>query len=301
MVEGPNDKKVKTHINFIKLTRRELSDKIALLVSNHTRIVFWKTTPKFYEGFVHSSSEHGRFQITLEKCVSLVKFVDEIICLNFKINDIDYFFKAQVLKHEDSENRITFEVFEDCFRLEKRSKERLQTYPHYEAYAYIKYFITGPENVIQFNKKIDTKNSNDSKDFLNSINSERLSKLKSISEDLNVDEEEDVIGFRIEDLSASGSSFVASSKERETVIALLEQNPFSLTITFEKEAYTLKDAKIVYVMDYIHPSYVGTSMYKVGITFNQSPSLKRRIEDISGIVVDIVDHQKEFEEFIKND
>ena len=67
------------------------------------------------------------------------------------------------------------------------------------------------------------------------------------------------------------------------------------------QVFNLEEAIIVYKMNYINAQLSGVPMYKVGINFKHSPSLKRKIEDISGITVDLVDYQKEFEEFIKNE
>ena len=47
--------------------------------------------------------------------------------------------------------------------------------------------------------------------------------------------------------------------------------------------------------------FSGIPMYKIGITFKSDVNLKRKIEDISGITLDLIDYQKEFEEFIKNE
>ena len=70
---------------------------------------------------------------------------------------------------------------------------------------------------------------------------------------------------------------------------------------FEMQVFNLEEAHIVYKINYINTQFSGVPMYKIGITFKTSPSLKRKIEDHSGITVDLLDYQKEFEEFIKNE
>ena len=67
------------------------------------------------------------------------------------------------------------------------------------------------------------------------------------------------------------------------------------------QVFNLSDATIVYKMSYINTQLSGIPMFKIGIQFKYSPSLKKKIEEVSGITVDLVDYQKEFEEFIKNE
>ena len=59
---------------------------------------------------------------------------------------------------------MTVELEEHCFRVEKRSRERLITYPIYEVYAYLKYKKAAQTNVVFFNKKEQV-----NKDFLTEI------------------------------------------------------------------------------------------------------------------------------------
>jgi hypothetical protein len=123
----------------------------------------------------------------------------------------------------------------------------------------------------------------------------------SDADQIDLGEEEDIVGFRVEDISSSGLSFFASVAEKNKVIDRLIDNSFSLTINFGMQPFTIQEAKIVYVIDYINPEFKGVTMFKVGVNFNHSPSLKRKIEDESGIDLNINDYRKEFEEFIKNE
>ena len=290
------ESKSKPNIHFTKLNKEELSNKIALLVSNRSRIIFWKSTPHFYEGLAFNLKKEQGLVLSLSNVISLKKFANEKICLNCVIEDIDYFFSAKIVEHDDENQMIFIELFEDCFRLEKRSRERLQAYPKYDVYAYIKYFIDAPKNVISFNK-----NEQKSNDFLSKLNDDRLKKLISDAELFDIGEEEDIVGFRVEDISSTGISFFASVAEKNKIIDSLQDKKFSFTINFGAQPFSINDAKVVYVIDYINPEFKGVTMYKVGVSFTHSPSLKRKIEDESGLDLNINDYRKEFEEFIKND
>jgi hypothetical protein len=162
-------------------------------------------------------------------------------------------------------------------------------------YAYIKFQKKPKPNVIFFNK-----GEQKTRDFFSEIDNIQKNKISAMSEILTAGDEEDLIGFRVEDLSSNGLSFFASAKEKELVLDEIEEN-FSLVLNFEMQIFNLEEAVIVYKMNYINSQFQGVPMYKVGINFKHSPSLKRKIEDVSGITVDLVNYQKEFEEFIKNE
>ncbi len=284
-------------INFIKLNQEELSAKIALLVSETSRVVFWKTAPRYYEGkaFLFDIRQRKTYLTISESNIHL-RLSGERICLNFVINDIDYFLRGQVVEQVEDNNTMVVELEEHCFRVEKRSRERLLTYPVYEVYAYLKYNKNPASNVVFFNKK-DQQN----RDFFSEIDNLQKNKIQSLTSDLHLEDTEDLVGFRVEDLSSSGLSFFANTKEKENILDALEERKFSLVLNFEMQVFNLEDASIVYKINYINSQFSGVPMYKIGITFKASPSLKRKIEDHSGITVDLVNYQKEFEEFIKNE
>ena len=288
---------LRAKINFIKLNQEELSTKIALLVSENSRVIFWKTSPRYYEGqSVHFDVRQKKTYLTIGKCNIHLRLVAERICLNFSINDIDYFLRGNVMEQDEENLQMVVELEEHCFRVEKRSRERLITYPIYEVYAYLKYQKVKNNNVVFFNKK-EQKNS----DFFSEIDNLQKNKLQELTDDLYIDDSEDLIGFRVEDLSSSGLSFFANTKEKEHILDAIGENNFSLVLNFEMQVFNLEDAHIVYKMNYINSQFSGVPMYKIGITFKPSPSLKRKIEDNTGITVDLFDYQKEFEEFIKNE
>ncbi len=283
-------------INFIKLTSQELSTKIALLVSNKDRVIFWKTSPRYFEGKASAFEVKDRISLILERVGIPIRVMNETICLNFTLNEIDYYLRGKVVDQIEDNPKIKIELEEHCFRVEKRTRERLLAYPVYEIYAYLKFQRKSKPNVI-FLHKTEQK----SQDFFSEIDGLQKNKIASMSKDLDTTEDEDLIGFRVEDLSSNGLSFFASVKEKEMVLDELQGAPFSLVLNFEMQVFNLLEANIVYKMNYINAQFMGVPMYKVGINFKHSPSLKRKIEEVSGITIDLLDYQKEFEEFIKNE
>lgn len=297
MVESDSDKKVKPNIQFKKLTQRELSSKIALLVSNRSRVIFWKNTPNYYEGITFSKKEEEGIVLILSNVESLVKLKQDKICLNVAIDEIEYFFSGNVIEHDDFNQMIFIKMSDECFCLENRIRERVQAYPQYDFFCYVKYQIDSPKNVISFNQKEDKKN----KDFLDILNNERLKKLLAETKDIELLDEEDLLGFRIEDISSIGLSFIASKDEKEKVIDRIIDEKFTLTINLGSNVITIQNAKIVYCIDYINSNFKDSGMCKIGVSFNHSPTLKRSLEDITGIDLSMTDYHKLFEDFIKND
>ncbi|MBY0415334.1 MAG: hypothetical protein K2Q18_14275, partial [Bdellovibrionales bacterium] len=90
-------------------------------------------------------------------------------------------------------------------------------------------------------------------------------------------------------------------KEKENILDKIKDQTFSLVLNFEMQVFNLAEASVVYKINYINTQFSGVPMYKIGVNFKPSPSLKRKIEDLSGITVDLADYHKEFEEFIKNE
>lgn len=284
-------------INFIKLNQEELSAKIALLVSEKSRVIFWKKAPRYYEGkAVVFELRQRKTYLTISDSNIHLRLIGESICLNFSINDIEYFLRGKVMEQMEENLQMVVELEEYCFRVEKRDRERLISYPVYEVYAYLKYQKLPATNVVNINKK-EQKN----RDFFAEINNLQKNKLRTLSDDLCIEDTEDLIGFRVEDISSSGLSFFASATEKQTILDSLLENNFSLMINFEMQVFNLVDAHIVYKINYINSQFSGIPMYKIGVTFKPNQSLKRKIEDISGITVDLFNYQKEFEEFIKNE
>lgn len=284
-------------INFIKLNQEELSTKIALLVSNNSRVIFWKTAPRYYEGKASKFDiRQNKTYLTISDCNIHLRLSGERVCLNFTVNEIDYFLRGMVVEQLEDNLQMVVELEEHCFRVEKRTKERLITYPIYEVYAYLKFSKAKKDNVVFFNKK-----EQQSRDFFSEIDNLQKNKIQNLTQDLHLQDSEDLAGFRVEDISSNGLSFFASMKEKENILDALKDNAFTLVLNFEMQVFNLEEATIVYKINYINSQFSGVPMYKIGINFKPSPSLKRKIEDLSGITVDLADYQKEFEEFIKNE
>ena len=228
-------------INFIKLNQAELSTKIALLVSEGSRIKLWKVAPRYYEGkAITFEIRQKKTYLKIGDSNAHLHLVGERICFNFILKDIEYFLRAVVVEQLENNMQMIVELEEHCFRAEKRSRERLITYPVYEVYAYLKYLKEPSSNVVFLNKK-EQKN----KDFFSEIDNIQKNKIRALSNELLIEDTEDLIGFRVEDISSSGLSFFASTKEKEYILDKLLNNSFDLMLNFVMQLFKLEDTQFV--------------------------------------------------------
>ena len=104
-------------INFIKLTNQELSNKVALLVLNKARIVFWKTSPRYYEGSAISFNDN---KLILKTKDMSIKLIGEMLCLNFNLNQMEYFVKGKVLSQLDEQAELEALAVEQPTKVRRR-------------------------------------------------------------------------------------------------------------------------------------------------------------------------------------
>lgn len=276
--------------NFLKLNKDELVNKLAHALSHSIPVVFWKNYPRCYEGKITSNNYHNqKLNVVIRFEFLPVSLKSTEICLNFSIKEVEYFIKAKVLLQSDSENTLDLEISEPAYRVEKRLQERIMTYPQYQCFLYVTHFVDqSNQNVIQFAKK-------ESKE-------DKIFKLITTQNDVSLDSDGgEIFGLRIEDLNADGLSGVCSLREFEEILYQFKERTINATLMFEQESFNLQDLKMVYNIDYISPLFNSLKMKKVGFSFKHSARLKRTLEDITGVSLEMDDYRSEFEEFIKNE
>lgn len=276
--------------NFLKLNKDELVNKLAHAFSQSIPIIFWKHSPRFYEGKIANVDyQNKKLSIVLRFDFLPVTLKAQDICINFAIKEVEYFLRAKVEDQSEDERLLTLEITEPSYRVEKRLQERIVTYPQYQCFLYLRYaLLKNGENVLLFNKK----ESKEDKIF-------KL--LKSKNNIFAEDENEEIFGLRIEDINADGLAGVCSQKEYDDVVSKFHEGLHTATLMFETRSFTLQDLKLVYSMDYISPSFNSLKMKKLGFSFKHNVALKRELEDVTGVVLEMQDYRNEFEEFIKNE
>ena len=276
--------------NFLKLNLQELINKLALAIQDSTKIVFWKHNPRYYEGqLISHHYKPNSLRVVLKFDFLPVQITDFDICLNFSLNEVEYFIKAKVLVQNEEEKILELEIQEPAYRVEKRLQERIITYPRYQCFLYIRYENEKSEENVLFLSKKDTQENAFFK---------KLSAKNTVQAEV---EDEEVYGLRVEDINADGLAGIASVAEYEEILKPFKSRTFSAVLMFETKSFTLSDIKMVYSMDYISPYFNNIKMKKLGFAFKHSASLKRELEDLTGTVLELTDYRSEFEEFIKNE
>lgn len=276
--------------NFLKLNKDELVNKLAHALNNSLTIIFWKHSPRFYDGNITSTEyKNKKLSIVLKFDFLPVKLDLQEICLNFSIKEVEYFLKAKVEHQNDDEKLIILEVVEPSYRVEKRLQERVITYPKYQCFLYLRYQKDIVEKNILFLNKKEAKE-------------DKIFKLLREKENqFSTEESEDLFGLRVEDLNADGLAGVCSQNEYEEVVIKFREGKHLATLMFETRSFAIQELNLVYAIDYISPSFNSLKMKKLGFSFKHNISLKRELEDVTGIALDMHDYRSEFEDFIKNE
>lgn len=276
--------------NFLKLNKDELVNKLAHALTQSIPIIFWKHSPRFYEGkIVNSEYKNKKLTIILKFDFLPVSLKENEVCLNFAIKEVEYFLKTKVEEQNEEEKILTMEVAEPSYRVEKRLQERIMTYPQYQCFLYLRYSKdANAKNVLFLNKK--------------EAKEDKIFKLLTQKNNMfSEDEDEELFGLRIEDLNGDGLAGVCSQNEYEEVVSKFHEGKHSATLMFETRSFTIQDLKLVYAIDYISPLFNSLKMKKLGFSFKHNVALKRELEDVTGVTLEMHDYRHEFEEFIKNE
>lgn len=280
-----------SNINFIKLNIKELSAKIALLISEAHNVNFWKKYPTHYNAKIVNFNQSEQ-TLVLKAESFYLEIKSDYLFVNFLLREMSYFLKGKVIDQNKNDNTITLKIHDEIFRAEKRKQERLITFPVYNVFAYLRYKLPSVSNVIPFGRKKDQVD-----DFLSQI--DKMEKSQFVEDEESDDFE--LLGLRVDNLSSNGMSFFASKNEVDKIKHSVEQNEFELMLSFEGQIFNLKNSRIVYSVDYINKTMPRQHMYRVGIEFEASHEIQKLIMDRTGESLELEDFQKEFEEFMKDE
>lgn len=280
-----------SNINFIKLNIKELSSKIALLISEAHNVNFWKKYPTHYNAKIINFNQTEQTLILKAESFYL-DIKSDYLFVNFLLREMSYFLKGKVIDQNKNDNTITLKIHDEIFRAEKRKQERLMTFPVYNVFAYLRYKLPIASNVIPFGRKKDQVD-----DFLSQI--DKMEKSQFVDDEETDDFE--LLGFRVDNLSSNGMSFFASKNEVDKIKHSIDQNTFELMLSFEGQIFNLKNSRVVYSVDYINKTMPRQHMFRVGIEFEFNQEIQQLIVNRTGESLELEDFQKEFEEFIKDE
>jgi len=256
--------------NFFKLNIDEVENKLTAFAKDNSNITLWKQDGK-KQRFRVKSFDHLNGEYCL-KLFSEGSDIDISICFgnifyHFEVNKLAYFGESKVNPGEEEDTLELY--FQDyVFRAEKRSTERLLTFPHYQVYVY--YNLDNNveiDNVISIGQTLER-----------NLKDRKFQQKKEVMEKLSETTKSDIdslCGFRILDVSKTGAAFLVDATESKFFI---ENEVSNIHISFEDDIFNIPDAKIVYNVDYLSGS--TSKKNKIGIKFSILPRLREKIINI---------------------
>ncbi len=277
---------------FLKLTLDEVSVKLAALEKQKEVIKIWVRGEEAqlyrvsdFHIFKSATDRKAYLSLFSEGKESDDSYLGKRILLTFIINDVDYFTEGTV-SFDEVHDTLIVELDKDFYRSEKRSNERLLTYPHHQVYVYFKIQDEKDEsNVIELKREEDKLYV----DYKQRQKKELKEKLKEKVADID-----DLVGFRVLDISRSGVAYLVGEDEGKY---FSEKAKYSFYVLFDGDLFVVKGADLVYKVDYVGGKE-GTKRYKVGLTFKPVSNLTHYVTELLKEGVESDTMKREFEDFI---
>lgn len=278
--------------HFLKLSLDEVSVKLGVLEKQKEVIKIWVRGEeaelyRVSDFFIFKSPENRKAYLSLfsEGKESDDAYLGKKIFLTFNVKDVDYFAEGMV-SYDEVHESLVVELDKDFYRSEKRSNERLLTYPHHQVYVYFKIQDEKDEsNVIELKREEDKLYL----DYKQRQKKELKEKLKEKVSDID-----DLIGFRVLDISRSGVAFLIGEEEGKYFTG---KSKYSFYVLFDGDLFVVKGADLVYKVDYVGGKE-GKKRYKVGLTFKPVANLTHYVTELlkEGVESDTI--KREFEDFV---
>jgi len=282
----------KSKIDFRKISQKDIRQFFQLAVIESQRIIFWKSLNRFYEGKILKIDQGAKVEILLKALPVNVNLLNESVNVNFQFKDLELFGRGKVLKQNDDLLELLIEVEEEFYKVEERSFERVELYPSIEAYVYFVHHLAHPKNVISFKPDQD-------QFILDQISKNQRQKLESII-DSSLGENDEILGFRVDEITANGISFFCNASEFEVVFKDRNEK-WKGSFSLEGKIYELNQCQFIYSIEYISSNFKDTNMLKLGFSFTKNDQLKIDLEKKFNKNLEVLDYKKEFEEYLKNE
>jgi hypothetical protein len=291
---------VESSFRFVKINHRELYEKIIPLISHKSRIVFWKNHPKYFEGKLLSINDEEsnieKMVIQIDHLITKLNLIDKNLCFHLAHDLGDLYFKGKVLEHNFNEDKMLVEISNEIYKFEQRRFDRKNVGPFAEAFIYLKYSLLAPKNVLNFHG-----GKNQELEVLSKLNQKKRQGFTKVGINLENNDEEEVLGLKVDEMSKNGLSFLVTKREKEIIFSQFQNGEFEFVLSINQSIISIEKAKIKYIIDYLHPDFQGVTMYKVGIHFDDNETIHHLWQILFDGKKEESDHQKQFEEFIKNE
>ena len=267
--------------SFLRFSLSEVAGKISLAIVNNILASVWKKGEKSVEYVIDDLRLN---KVTLKGDVEKYS-QGEFLFFSFILRENGYFFRGEII--EVADGSITLELEDRVFRSDRRKEERLLTFPHYNAYVYFRLEDNNEGNILSFKKTED----GERKHLESFVRDKRL--LAGI--------EEDLIGFRVLDISLNGLSFLTSLSEAKFFSEGREKNlPEGFVFMIEGENFNLSLEEVLHLTDFINPRGSAIPTKKVAVSFRQDADVSAFLDEKLDDGVPWEEQEKEFEEFFED-
>ncbi len=198
------------------------------------------------------------------------------------INGVHYFSEGITIFTHDEILNLDLKTLGKVYSMEQRDQERLLTIPHHQVYLYLKTEAENvPSNVLPLpHFKTDLKKF---------VEFERQLSKTATSDEL--------VGFRVLDLSLNGLSLIANKEELE-LFKSFQERPANGTLMFDESSFYLKKIEYVHSISYVNPRARLIPMFKVGLSVDIPEELKTKIVTFLDFNQTTISKCYEFENFI---
>ncbi len=283
------------NFNFVKIPISELSTKFGALVNAKSQVNLW------CKGKVPIKHKAREFQSSPKTTLTFFKEENfkptkgEKIYYSFKHSGFEYYGVGLAVKSK-VEDEFILQMASEVFRSEKRGKERLLTFPHHQVYAYFE--LVGAKDLFrETSNKSNIISLDGFRKPLKEIKREVFTDpVKNFKKSV-LDDDDNMMGYRVIDLSSNGIAFLVSAREK-----MIFDKPLNtkVVLLYNSTTFELSSAKIVYVVDSLTGSTKGNPLYKVGMTFDENARLSdlvhRKLESSNAKE----GAQQDFEDFIED-
>lgn len=280
--------------NFVELNWDELEDRLADLAKVQGEVRIWSKgqAPDLCH-VINSHSdelEENTQQLRLRNKLYGNESLGKEFYIQFSLDSVEYFAKGKIVEILEG-GEFWLEMNPHVFRVEKREGQRLVTFPKYQCYIYFKVTKEKNDNLVFLDKHVDRNHKIFGR--FKQLTKKEFIKAQDSTDTIS---EEEVIGFRALDLSASGIAFLTNKNES---LYFKAGDFFEVTICLEDFRCAISDAKVVYNVDYVNPRAKEVKMHKVGLTFSESNELNSLITKELAKGVHEYQILKDFENFSK--
>lgn len=198
------------------------------------------------------------------------------------MNGVHYFTEGMNLLAQDDKLVLDIKKLSKIYSMEQRDQERLLTIPHHQVYLYLKTETENtPNNVLALpHFKTDLKKF---------VEFERQLSKSSTSDEL--------VGFRVLDLTINGLSLIANKEELE-IFKAFQKKPTNGTLMFNDSSFYLTKIEYVHSISYVNPRARLIPMFKVGLSVDMAQELKTKIASFLDFSQATISKCYEFENFI---